>query len=150
MNTGPDTELLGAIRTVIRMARIAQQVCEAGGLTMPQFRALNSAAGGEQRAYELAEYAAVSRPAISALTNGMVKAGLIERSGTAADGRGVLFSITATGLETLRHVERLLVERFAEVLGDSRAALAALHSAELETALNTQRDKEFGPRSGRH
>lgn len=145
MDKGQDAQVLGSIRAVIRLARIAQQVCEQGGLTLAQYRALSSSAKGDQRAYELAQYAAVSRPAISALTNGMVKANLIERSGTAADGRGVLFSITTEGLDRLRTVEARLVERFREVLGDARDALVPLSSGVLEAALDAQVDKEFGP-----
>ncbi|MEU4802958.1 MarR family transcriptional regulator [Actinosynnema sp. NPDC023587] len=145
MGTSSDTGLLDAIRTVIRLARIAQQVCEDGGLTLAQYRALSSAARGHQRAYELARYAAVTRPAISALTNGMVKSGFIRRSGTAEDGRGVLFSITDHGAEALRRVEALLVRRFTEVLGDAGEALALLDSAELDNAILAQADRDFGP-----
>ncbi|CCH28414.1 MarR family transcriptional regulator [Actinosynnema sp. NPDC047251] len=140
-----DTRMLDAIRTVIRLARIAQQVCEDGGLTLAQYRALSSAALGHQRAYELARYAAVTRPAISALTSGMVKSGFIRRSGTADDGRGVLFSITDHGREVLDRVEGLLVRRFTDVLGNSGEALTLLHSTELEDAIDAQADREFGP-----
>ncbi|MEU6084399.1 MarR family transcriptional regulator [Streptomyces sp. NPDC047108] len=145
MTKGEDAELLSAVRTVIRLARIAQQACEEGGLTMPQYRALTSAASGRQRAYELARYAAVSRPAISALTNGMVKSGLIERSGLASDGRGVIFDITQHGLDVLATVNRLLVERFQETLGSADAALKVLDSEVLAEALEIQADKDFGP-----
>ncbi|MFG2196067.1 MarR family winged helix-turn-helix transcriptional regulator [Streptomyces sp. NPDC048639] len=145
MNKGEDVELLNAVRTVVRLARIAQQACEEGGLTMPQYRALTSAARGRQRAYELARYAAVSRPAISALTNGMVKSGLMERGGLASDGRGVIFDITRHGMEVLASVDRLLVERFQETLGDAEAALKILDSQALEEALDQQADKDFGP-----
>jgi DNA-binding MarR family transcriptional regulator len=148
MEKNQDTELLGSIRTVIRLARIVQQACEEAGLTLAQYRALNSAVNGERRAYELARYTAVSRPAVSALTNGMVRAGLIERSDTAGDGRGVVFSITRHGVDTLRAAETLLVERIKDVLGttgDALAALGALRVEEIEAALDAQADKDFGP-----
>ncbi|WP_051792735.1 MarR family winged helix-turn-helix transcriptional regulator [Amycolatopsis jejuensis] len=144
MTRRADGELLGAVRTIIRLARVAGQVCEEGGLTLAQYRALHSADRGDQRAYELAQYAAVSRPAISALTNGMVKSGLIERVSLAADGRGVLFSITDTGRRTLRSVEDELVARFKKVLGDSTAALAMLNDEALVAAIDIQADKDFG------
>ncbi|WP_329014175.1 MarR family winged helix-turn-helix transcriptional regulator [Streptomyces sp. NBC_00690] len=148
MEKSPDAELLGSIRTVIRLARIVQQACEEAGLTLAQYRALNSAVNGEQRAYELARYTAVSRPAVSALTNGMVRAGLIERSDAARDGRGVLFSITQHGVDTLRGAEDLLVERIKDVLGetgDALGAFRALRVDEIEAALDAQADKDFGP-----
>ncbi|MEV4893189.1 MarR family winged helix-turn-helix transcriptional regulator [Nonomuraea sp. NPDC050540] len=145
MDKGMDADLLAAVRTIVRLARIAQQACEEGGLTMPQYRALTSAAAGRQRAYELARYTAVSRPAISALTNGMVRSGLIERGGLASDGRGVVFDVTRHGHEVLDTVNRLLVERFQEVLGDAREVLKVLNSEALEEALERQADKDFGP-----
>ncbi|MFI6287185.1 MarR family winged helix-turn-helix transcriptional regulator [Streptomyces sp. NPDC051018] len=147
MDKSPDTELLGSMRAVIRLARIAQQACEEAGLTLAQYRALNSAVSGEQRAYEIARYTAVSRPAVSALTNGMVRAGLIERSDTAGDGRGVLFSITEHGEGSLRRAEVLLVERITEVLGESSGALSALRALQVEAieeALDDQADRDFG------
>ncbi|MER7047127.1 MarR family winged helix-turn-helix transcriptional regulator [Streptomyces jumonjinensis] len=153
METTPDTELLGSIRAVIRLARIAQQACEEAGLTLAQFRALNSAAKGGQRAYELARSTAVSRPAVSALTNGMVRMGLIERGGSAEDGRGVLFSITDQGVETLHRAEELLVERVRKVLGESGdgavRALSALRVDEIEAALDAQALRDFGARPHR-
>lgn len=144
MDESPDPELLSAVRVIIRMARIAQQACEEGGLTMAQYRALTSAVRGKKRAYELAQYTAVSRPAISALTTGMVKLGLIERSGHASDGRGVFFAVTSDGEETLHKVEHLLVRRFADVLGDADEALKMLDSEMLDSVLDLQAEKDFG------
>ena len=144
-----DTEqaLLDPIRTVIRLARIAQSVCEQAGLNLAQYRALHSAVSTGQRAYELAQATAVSRPAISSLTNGMVKAGLIAREASPGDGRGVVFVITELGVERLRTAERMLVERFTEVLGDAAPALARLETPELLAALDEQADRDFGKRS---
>ncbi|GLF98516.1 MarR family winged helix-turn-helix transcriptional regulator [Streptomyces yaizuensis] len=153
METSPDTELLDSIRAVIRLARIAQQACEEAGLTLAQYRALNSAVRGGQRAYELARHTSVSRPAISALTSGMVRLGLIERGGSADDGRGVVFSITDQGVETLRRAEGLLVERIRDVLGESGdgavRALSALRVDEIEAALDARALRDFGARPHR-
>lgn len=139
-----ERQLLDPIRTVIRLSRIAQQVCEEAGLTLAQYRALNSAVSAGRRAYELAQATAVSRPAVSSLTNGMVKAGLIARESSPEDGRGVVFVITDHGVERLREAERMLIARFAEVLGDAGSALAALDTAPLQAALDEQADKDFG------
>lgn len=141
-----DDELLDPIRTVIRLARIAQQVCEEAGLNLAQYRALHSAVHTGQRAFELAQATAVSRPAVTSLANGMVKAGLIEREASPDDGRGVVFVITPLGTERLREAERMLVARFADVLGDAAPALAALETAALHTALDEQADRDFGKR----
>ena len=141
-----DDDLLDPIRTVIRLSRIAQQVCEEAGLNLAQYRALHSAVAAGQRAYELAQATAVSRPAVTSLTNGMVKAGLIAREASPEDGRGVVFVITPLGEERLRTAERMLVERFAAVLGDAAPALAALQTAPLQAALDAQADRDFGRR----
>jgi DNA-binding MarR family transcriptional regulator len=141
-----DDQLLDPIRTVIRLSRIAQQVCEEAGLNLAQYRALNSAVEVGQRAYELAQATAVSRPAVTSLTGGMVRAGLIERTASPDDGRGVVFVITPLGLQRLRDAERMLVARFAEVLGDAAPALAALETGALQAALDEQADRDFGRR----
>jgi DNA-binding MarR family transcriptional regulator len=142
----PDQDLLEPIRTVIRLSRIAQQVCEEAGLNLAQYRALNSAVTSGRRAYQLAQATAVSRPAVTSLTNNMVKAGLIAREVSTEDGRGVVFVITDLGLERLQNAERMLVERFTAVLGDGAAALAALDTGPLLAALDDQADKDFGRR----
>lgn len=136
--------LLAAVRTVIRLSRIAQVACEEVGLGLAQYRALNSARGMGRRAYELAQDTAVSRPAVTQLTNGMVKAGLIAREPTPGDGRGVVFVVTPLGAERLQAADRLLVERFTEVLGDASLALEALETLPLEAALDAQATKDFG------
>jgi DNA-binding MarR family transcriptional regulator len=127
------------------MARIAQQVCEEVGLTLPQYRSLNSAARGRRRAFELARYSSVSRPAMSALTAGLERMGLFERSAAESDGRGVYFVASERGLEALAEVERLLVERFAEILGPAALALTDLDTVAIEAALDEQLERDFGP-----
>lgn len=143
------SELLDSIRTVIRLARIAQQTCDEVGLTLPQYRALNSNARGRRRSFELARYSAVSRPAMSALTAGLERMGLIVRSDHESDGRGVYFEITPKGLELFEDVERRLVERFRNVLGAAEGALRALDTDLLEAALDEQNDRDFGPTDDR-
>lgn len=139
-------DLIDPIRAVIRLSRIAQQVCEEVGLNLAQYRALNSAIGAGTRAMALAQATAVSRPAVTSLTNGMIKAGLIAREASPDDGRGVVFVVTPLGREKLETAERRLVERFTEVLGDAAPALARLETAALQAALDEQADRDFGKR----
>lgn len=54
MSAKASVDLLDSVRTVIRLSRIAQQVCEEAGLNLAQYRALNSARSTGQRAFELA------------------------------------------------------------------------------------------------
>jgi DNA-binding MarR family transcriptional regulator len=81
---------------------------------------------------------------MSALTAGLERQGLAERSTSAVDGRGVFFSTTQKGLDTLYAAERLLAERFTEVLGDAQATLEALDTEAIERALDRQVDRDFG------
>ncbi|MET1040840.1 MAG: MarR family transcriptional regulator [Acidimicrobiales bacterium] len=137
------TELSDSIRTVIRLARIAQQALDEVGLTLPQYRALNSIVRGPQRAFELARYSAVSRPAMSALTTGLERQGWIGRQAATDDGRGVTFVATDTGRERFQAAEHLLSEHFAAVLGDATEALLGLDTATIEDALDQQVERDF-------
>lgn len=140
-------ELLDGIRVVIRLARIAQQACEEVGLTLAQYRALHSAEGAGRRAYELAQATAVSRPAVTSLTAGMVRAGLIARETSPTDGRGVVFVVTERGAACLRNAEERLVARFTEVLGEAAESLLRVDVAPLLAALDERADREFGART---
>lgn len=137
--------LLDAIRIVIRLGRIAQQACEEAGLSMPQYRALNSISHGRQRSYELARFTAVTRPAASALTAGLVRQRLLERSDAETDGRGVTFVVSVEGREAMERAEALLTARFTAVLGPLVAGLAVLAGPELQEALDREADRQFGP-----
>jgi DNA-binding MarR family transcriptional regulator len=138
-----DADLTDSIRTVIRLARIAQQALDEVGLTLPQFRALNAIVRGPLRAMDLARYSAVSRPAMSALTTGLERQGWIERQAATEDGRGVSFVATDSGRERFETAEQLLRGRFADVLGDATDALIALDTETLEAALDQQVERDF-------
>ena len=129
---GDSQALLESIRLVIRLARVAQQACEELGLSLPQYRALNFARD-KRRAYELADYSDVSRPAISALTTGLERAGLLERSHIEADGRAVYFITSKKGKDLLARAESLLVKRFAEALGTATSAVEILSALDAES-----------------
>ncbi len=141
--TDRDDELTDSIRMVIRLARIAQQACDEVGLSLPQYRALNAIVRGPQRAFELARYSAVSRPAMSALTSGLERQGWIERGTAPADGRGVSFVASDAGRARFAEAERLLRDRFAAVLGDATDALLAIDTVTIEAALDRQVEQDF-------
>ena len=149
MSAQQPNRLLGAIRTVIRLSRIAQQVCEQAGITLPQYRAMNKIAHLRRRAHEIATATAVSRPAVTALMAGLENAGLMKRAVVDADKRGFYFVATAKGRKVLAEVERNLVHRFAEILGDSADELRSLSTTgAIEEALDKQNEREFGSPKG--
>ena len=47
-------QVRAGIRLLARLARVAEQTCQATGISLPQYRLLVSAAHGPQRASELA------------------------------------------------------------------------------------------------
>jgi DNA-binding MarR family transcriptional regulator len=137
------TDLTDSIRTVIRLARIAQQALDEVGLTLPQYRALNAIVRGPQRAMDLARYSAVSRSAMSALTTGLEKQGWAERRTATEDGRGVTFVATDAGRAKFQAAERLLHAHVTAVLGDATDVLLALDTDVIEAALDRQVERDF-------
>jgi DNA-binding MarR family transcriptional regulator len=145
MSPEPAEDLTTAIRTVIRLGRVAQQSCEEVGITLPQYRALSMATGTRRRAHEMAAYTAVSRPAIAAVTAGLEKAGLLDRTIAEHDKRGVYYVATDEGRRVVRDVEERMAERFTAVLGPSLPLVEALSDPALESALDAEAARTFGP-----
>ena len=140
----PDEDLVMAVRTIIRLSRVAQQVCENIGLTLPQYRAL-SMLDTRRRAHEMATYSAVSRPAIAALTAGLERMGLIDRAVAEHDKRGVYFVATAEGRRLLDEADSRMVRKFTAILGDDVRSLVELAAAPIAAALDLQAALDFGP-----
>lgn len=130
---------------MIRLARLAQQVCDEVGLTLPQYRALSMAVGGRRRSYEIATYTEVSRPATAAVTAGLERLDLLHRTVAEDDRRGVYFTATEAGVEVVAEAERLMVERFGEGLGANLDVLRPLASPGVERALDARAAVDFGP-----
>ena len=101
-------EWIDGVRSLVRLSRVAQWECERTGITLPQYRALLNVSLGTRRASELADFAAVSRPAVTALVNGLVELGLLRRKAVPADGRGVPLVATAKGRRAVGRAERAL------------------------------------------
>ncbi len=53
------------IRLLARLARVAEQACQATGISLPQYRLLVSISGQPQRVSELAARVGVSRPTLA-------------------------------------------------------------------------------------
>lgn len=108
-----------------------------GDMSLAQFRVLSLIAASPERASYLAEKAAVSRPSLSGLLDGLETRGWVKRTDVAGDRRGVRLEMTAAGKRALRNAEKAMTTRLDQVLADSdpadRAAvlrgLAVLHRA---------------------
>lgn len=146
MTTRPgDDHLVAAIRTTIRLARLAQQVCDRAGLTLPQYRGLSMVVADRRRARDIADYTSSSRPAVASLTAGLESMGLIERTMAEDDRRGVYYAATTAGRAAIAEIDAELAVKFTAVLGERTDVLLALADPRVEAALDAQVALDFGP-----
>jgi long-chain acyl-CoA synthetase len=105
-------------RTAARLARQLELALAEVDLSLPQYRILILLDEGNVAASALADKLAVSRPSVTAVVDGLVTRGLVERRHDPGDRRRVGHDITREG--------RLILER-ADVSVDGRlSAIAAL------------------------
>jgi long-chain acyl-CoA synthetase len=111
-------------------ARLARQV-EVGlsqvDLTLPQYRTLMFLDEGLAAASVLADRLAVSRPSVTAVVDGLVGRGLVERQHLDSDRRRVEHRLTDRGREVLCQADRAVEGRLREIAGylpDTAAAEA--------------------------
>jgi DNA-binding MarR family transcriptional regulator len=130
--------LLRAHATLMR--QLATDLVDEIGLTLGEFDVLAqlARAGGEMRMSELAAQAYSSRSGMTRRIDRLVEAGLVIRANAGADGRGVVVSLTAAGVERLAEAAPVHLRRVAELFVDklSDAELEVLASALQKVALD--------------
>ncbi len=102
-------------------------------LTLPQYRVLGILAEGSAAASGLADRLAVRRPSITALVDGLVARGLVDRRQEDTDRRRVALRLTAEGTRTLGAADRAVDDYLVAIAGylpDKEEAMA-LRSLEL-------------------
>jgi long-chain acyl-CoA synthetase len=114
-------------------ARLARQV-EVGlaqvDLSLPQYRILMFLDEGAMVPSKLADRLAVSRPTVTAVVDGLVARGLVERSHDHDDRRRVGHALTPAGRRLLDVADRSIDARLLEIaghLGDDVEVGEALH-----------------------
>ncbi len=102
-------------------------------LTLPQFRVLGILAEGSSAASGLADRLAVRRPSITALIDGLVARGLVDRRQEDADRRRVALRLTDEGAQILADADRTVDEYLASIAAflPSKDEAMALRSLEL-------------------
>src|SRR6185295_13564135 len=80
------------------------------------FRVLTLIGSSPERASRLAERAAVSRPSLTGLLDGLETRGWVQRVQVEGDRRGVSLELTRTGATALRHAERAMTAELDAVL----------------------------------
>lgn len=111
-----DADVKAGIRLLARLARVAEQTCQATGVSLPQYRLLVSVSGRAQRASELATSVGVSRPTLTSLVDGLEQGGLLKRVPVPDDRRGIRLELTEAGREATARTEKALAIRFAQLL----------------------------------
>jgi long-chain acyl-CoA synthetase len=122
-------DLTDAARALATGARVLERAL--GDMTLPQFRVLGVVASSPERASRIAEIAAVSRPSLSGLLDGLVARGWVTRSVVDGDRRGVHLDVTPVGATALRHAQEAAAAAVQDILGglpadDRGAALRGL------------------------
>jgi long-chain acyl-CoA synthetase len=123
------TEVTEERRTLGRTAAwLAKQVeigLAAVDLSLPQYRVLGLLDGSSAVSSDLAERLAVRPPSVTAVVDGLVARGLVERREVASDRRRVDHLLTDAGIQVLVDADNAVNERLRDItdsLGDPAAA----------------------------
>ena len=113
-----------------RLARRLRQEKAENELSGSQFSALGSLfVEGPLTLGELSEFERVTPPSMNRTVNALVEAGLVQRAGSADDGRKVVLTATDAGLalmrETRKRRDAWLVQRVMKLSPEQRRVLAA-------------------------
>jgi long-chain acyl-CoA synthetase len=120
-------------------------------LTLPQYRVLGLLAEGSAVASGLADRASVRRPSITALIDGLVSRGLVERKNDEDDRRRVALKLTDEGTRIIADANRAVDEYLASIAAclPSKDEAMALRSLELwGQALSNFHQAHHGPAEG--
>jgi long-chain acyl-CoA synthetase len=112
-------------RIAARLARHVEVALAAVDLTPSQYRVLLRLSEGPSGASGLASGLAVSRPSLTAVVDGLVARGLVERSADPSDRRRVGHALTNEGTRALAAGDRALEERLREILSHAEPSRAA-------------------------
>lgn len=146
LGTAQTPDFTAGIRLLARLARVAEQACQATGISLPQYRLLVSVSGQPQRASELAARVGVSRPTLTSLVDGLEQAGLLRRQPVATDRRGIQLVPTRDGLEAVSRAEAALTKRMLQLVAPDTAILVA----DVVKALGMALDREGEAQLRRH
>jgi long-chain acyl-CoA synthetase len=112
-------------------------------LTLPQYRVLAILADGSEAASGLAERLAVRPPSVTAVIDGLVSRGLVDRRQEDSDRRKVSLRITEAGTRVVDEADRAVDEQLSSIAGhlSNKDRGTALRSLELwGRALASTRD----------
>ena len=134
----PPVDYTPGIRLLARLARVAEQACQATGISLPQYRLLVSVSGRPQRASELAARVGVSRPTLTSLVDGLEQGGLLRRVPVPTDRRGIQLVPTEDGLAAVERADHALTRRMLELVEPEKAARVGELVSEVLSALDAE------------
>jgi long-chain acyl-CoA synthetase len=121
----------GAARALARLARHVEHALDPLELSLPQYRVLSLLGDGSSASSALAARLAVSPPSVTAVVDGLVARGLVERQADPSDRRRLTLLLTTSGATLLRAAEAAVDARLGEVaehLEDPSSAAAAIEA----------------------
>ncbi|MGH9197754.1 MAG: MarR family winged helix-turn-helix transcriptional regulator [Acidimicrobiia bacterium] len=137
--TDPVSLVRDATRVLARLSRVIERGCQDVGLSLPQYRLLIYVSLQTQRAGQLANMAAVSRPALTDLVDGLERQELLKRVPVLGDRRGIGLELTEAGAAKIDETEQAIGVRL-EIYGIPQKTFAAL--ADLAEALDRELAKK--------
>lgn len=143
----------GAGRAAARLARVVEKAIGELDLSLSQYRVLALLGDGSTAASVLARQLAVSPPSVTAVIDGLVGRGLVERRPDPQDRRRLTLLLTADGARTLRRADDAAEEGLGALSGfldDSRERARALRAFEAwGRALDRSREALVKTEAGR-
>jgi len=134
-HAGDNPDFRAGIRLLARLARVAEQACQSTGISLPQYRLLDSISGEAQRASELATAVDVSRPTLTSLVDGLERGGLLRRAPVPRDRRGIQLVPTEAGRAAVGRAEAALAQRMLELIDRDMAMVVSQALSMLDAAL---------------
>ena len=129
-----------------RLAKLLELALAEIDLSPSQYRVLMLLADGSTAASTLASKLAVSPPSVTAMIDGLVARGLVQRRASASDRRRVDHLLTRKGVSMLEDADRVAARRLADVAAHAPSesgeeALVALGT--WMVAMNSYRDAQM-------
>ena len=134
-----------AARAAARLARQVTVPLADRDLSLPQYRVLAFLAEGGAAPSDLAGKLAVSRPSVTALMDGLVNRGLVERHRDPDDGRRAHHMLTGAGRAELDAADQVVAQRLIELarhLTDEESKVAIRGLELISKAIRSHREAD--------
>jgi DNA-binding MarR family transcriptional regulator len=121
-------------RTAAWLAKQVELGLSTVDLSLSQYRILGLLAEGSAMSSSLAERLAVRPPSVTAVIDGLVSRGLVERTHSQDDRRRIALGITAEGETVLESADQAVndrLEKIAAGLGSARSSTRAMENLSL-------------------